>query len=102
MKVTPAGNPPIQANDTTNTSRAEKNAQTHKTKKEIPEGVSSKISSRAREFIKAKELASQAPDIREQRVAELKKKIAEGKYHVDVDAVADRLVEEHLQAKDLG
>jgi len=34
-------------------------------------------------------------------VAELKKRIAEGKYKVDANAVADRMVDEHLNTAGL-
>jgi negative regulator of flagellin synthesis FlgM len=60
------------------------------------------ISGRAREFARAKEVAMAAPDVRSDRVAELKKKIAEGKYKVSAESIADRLVDEHIRTGDLG
>jgi len=45
---------------------------------------------------RAAEIARAAPDLRPDRVADLKKRIHEGTYQVDSAAVADRLVDEHL------
>jgi negative regulator of flagellin synthesis FlgM len=62
-------------------------------------GNSSKVdlSSRAQDIRKAKELATpKAGDIDEAKVARLQKLIDAGKYNVDAEAVADRLVDEHL------
>ncbi|NDD91776.1 flagellar biosynthesis anti-sigma factor FlgM [bacterium] len=56
------------------------------------------ISGKAREFAKAKEVAGQAPDVREDRIAELKAKIAAGNYKVNAQAIADRMVDEHLSS----
>lgn len=55
------------------------------------------ISEKGKEFARAKAVASQAPDVREDRIAELKGRIASGGYKVDADAVADRIVDEHLR-----
>ena len=57
------------------------------------------ISAKAKDFAKAKAVAADAPDVREDRVAELKKRISEGKYQVDAQAVADRMVDDHLSAQ---
>ena len=56
------------------------------------------ISGKARELAKAKDVASAAPDVREDKIAELKRRIAAGAYQVDADAVADRMVDDHLRA----
>ena len=55
------------------------------------------LSQRAQDIKKAKELAKAAPDIREDRVAELQKLIDQGKYKVDAKDVADKMVDEELQ-----
>ena len=60
------------------------------------ESVNSDISTKAKDFAKARAVAADAPDVREEKVADLKRRIASGKYDVDVDAIAERLVEEHL------
>ena len=35
-------------------------------------------------------------DVHEDRIAELKKKIADGKYEVDANKLADKMVSEHM------
>ena len=39
---------------------------------------------------------------REAKIAELRKRIAEGSYHVDSKAVADRMVDDHMKMADIG
>jgi negative regulator of flagellin synthesis FlgM len=68
----------------------------------IEGSTKSEISSRAKEMSKAKNLASQAPDVREAKVEELKRRIAAGKYNVDADAIADRLMSEHMATTKAG
>lgn len=58
--------------------------------------VRPEISAKAKEFSKAQELASKAPDVREEKIAELKKRIASGNYQVNAQAIADKMVEEHV------
>lgn len=60
-------------------------------------GAKAEISSKAKEYSQAKSIASKTPDVREDRVAELKKKISEGTYRIDEDAIADRMIDEHLR-----
>ncbi len=54
------------------------------------------ISSKAKEANKAFSVAAAAPDVREDRVAELKKKIQAGTYKINSDLIADRLVDDHM------
>lgn len=69
----------------------------------IPQvAVEAEISTKAKEFVKAKEVATNAPEIREAKIAELKRRIAEGKYKVDADKVADKMVEDHLKSAEKG
>lgn len=58
------------------------------------------VSERAQMMQKAKDLASQPMTVDEAKVARLQKLIDEGKYKVDADAIADRLVDEHLSIPD--
>lgn len=53
------------------------------------------LSPRAQEMAKAKELARPNDSIDEAKVARLQKLIDDGKYKVDADAIADRLLDEH-------
>jgi negative regulator of flagellin synthesis FlgM len=65
---------------------------------EIEGDTRPEISSKARELASAKAAASGAPDVREAKIAELKERIAAGKYKVDAKAVADRMVDDHLSS----
>jgi flagellar biosynthesis anti-sigma factor FlgM len=42
-------------------------------------------------------VASSAPDVREERIAELKRRIQSGSYQMDPNAIADKMVTEHLK-----
>jgi len=55
------------------------------------------LSARSQDIMKAKELAMAAPDVREDRVAELQKMIDSGKYKVDSRDIADKMVDEEAQ-----
>ena len=54
------------------------------------------VSNNAQAMAKAKQIASGGDSVDEAKVARLQKLIDEGKYSVDAKAVADRLVDEHL------
>jgi negative regulator of flagellin synthesis FlgM len=53
------------------------------------------LSERAQSMQKAKDIASDS-SVDEARIAQLQKLIDSGNYSVDADAIADRLVDEHL------
>lgn len=55
------------------------------------------VSPRAQEAKRIKELAMAAPDVDEAKVAKFRQLIDEGKYKVDAEAIADRMVDEHLK-----
>ena len=58
------------------------------------------LSPRAQEAKRIKELAMAAPDVNMEKVERLRKLIDEGKYKVDAQAVADRMVDEHLETQE--
>lgn len=62
-------------------------------------GESSRVelSPRAQEAKRIKELAMSAPDVDEAKVAKFRKLIDEGKYNIDAKAIADKMVDEHLE-----
>jgi len=106
MKVGHAGSYPVQKNESTSTQKTTQNSTSQGLKKNQTAighdssknsgGVRTDLSPQAKEFSHAKRLASQSPEVREDRVADLKRRIAEGSYEIDSEAVADRLVEDHL------
>ncbi len=59
-------------------------------------GASIDISDAARLMKQASDIAHSVPDIRADKVAELKKRISEGNYQVESSKIADKLVDEHL------
>ncbi len=102
-------NSPVQANESSSLKKSEQASKAGVAKKSenaekaagsaaASEAVKSSISERGKEFSKAKEVAANTPDVREEKIAELKKRIAAGKYKVDTEAVADRLVNDHLKS----
>ena len=106
MKISSNSNPTVQ-NKTISSSEAAASAATKRGEKsESAKAVAAKnidagsakaeISDKAREFAKVKSAAAEAPEVREDKVAELKAKIASGNYKVNAQAIADRMVDEHL------
>jgi len=59
------------------------------------------ISENARLMQKAAEVAKGAPDVRADKIAALKKAIADGTYQVSADKLAEKILDEHL-ATDFG
>lgn len=112
MKINPsAANNAAQSTGISSASPAERAAQAAQARKKaapteskVVDSGSAKteISGRARDMAQAKSVAQSSPDVREDRIAALKAKIAEGKYQVDAQKVADKMVDEHLQTASLG
>lgn len=71
-------------------------------KEETLRPIKVSLSSRARDFEKAKALALREEESadREEKIARLQKLIDEGKYTVDADKVAQNLLKEHLLMND--
>lgn len=70
------------------------------TKESVKNSANVVVSERALMAQKAKQLASSPDTIDEAKVARLQKLIDDGKYKVDADKIADRLIDEHLQIPD--
>jgi negative regulator of flagellin synthesis FlgM len=86
-----------------NAKKTEKAAEASQSSRAVSTGdANAEISSKGKEFAKAKAIASDAPDVREEKIAALKARIAEGKYKVDADAIADRMVDEHIHMQGIG
>ncbi len=61
-------------------------------------GANVEISDNAKLMRQASDIAKAATEIRKDKIAALKKNIQDGTYHVEANEIADRLVEEHLNA----
>lgn len=57
------------------------------------------VSPKAQEAKRIKELAMAAPDVDMEKVARFRALIDSGQYKVDANAVADRMVDDHLETK---
>lgn len=105
MKVSQSNSSPIQSSQASEAQAGKKAEKSNKTSSTQSTGryesvaptgsARAEISSKAKEFSKAKAVADAAPDVREDRVADLKKRINSGQYKIDADAIADRMFEEH-------
>ena len=62
-----------------------------------PAGSAGEISEEARLFQKATELVKAAPDVREDKVKAVKKRLADGSYNVSSASIAEKLVEDHVK-----
>lgn len=69
-------------------------------KPSVKDSANVNVSERAQMMAKAKEIASSPMTVDEAKVARLQKLIDEGKYKVDADAIADRLIDEHMTIPD--
>jgi negative regulator of flagellin synthesis FlgM len=102
MKVT--NNTPPQTQGSTaveKTKSADKNAAAESKAGSVSSpraGSAVEISDQARLMQKAFEAARSAPTAAPERIAQLKKQIAEGTYHVDSAALANKLLDEHLNS----
>lgn len=54
------------------------------------------LSSHSRELQKVYEVLQATPEVRSERVSELKKLIEEGRYHVESDVLAEKILKESL------
>lgn len=62
------------------------------------EAINVQVSDRAQEAKRIKELAKAAPDVDMQKVEKFRALIDSGKYKVDAREIANRMVDEHLEA----
>jgi len=91
-------NGPKKSGRATAAQQADDTKETKKPSAGAVESSKAEISGRGREMANAKAAASDAPDVREERIAELKRRVSAGKYSVDADKIADRMVDDHLSA----
>lgn len=113
MKVSQPTSSPVQTNDTPtpkgaeakgtertqkahHTKRSEKADAPAEASRSSTTGAETEISAKGKELAKAREVASSAPDVREEKIAEIKQRMAGGNFKVDPHAVAERMVDQHL------
>ena len=104
MRVNPNSSP-IQNTGTAESHAAKKNEKLKndaanarpKTEVHSNESANAEISSRAKDMATAKHVANDTSDVREAKIAALREQIAQKKYNVSADAVADKLVDDHLR-----
>jgi negative regulator of flagellin synthesis FlgM len=65
-----------------------------------PPGDRVSLSPQARELMKAQQALANLPDIREDKVAELKARIDEGRYRIDKEGIAEKMIREGLSEQD--
>jgi negative regulator of flagellin synthesis FlgM len=99
----------VQSGETTEsgrsrrTTRTDKSGETGRTDNAGgADAASTQISGRAKEFAAAKQVAAEAPDVREAKIQELRERIARKEYNVKPEDVADRMIKEHMQSNGIG
>ena len=109
MRVGQSGNSSVQGSEVYNAKKTGRAGDASKSERAdrpqsaaLADSAAPEISSKAKDLAKAKAVAAETPDVREQKIAELKKRISEGSYKVDARATADRLVDEHMKFGGIG
>ena len=96
---------PLQTQNTKSAKKVETVDDANKSSnaKAVEKNWNVELSAKAREIsearAKAMDIARNTPDVREDRVAEIKKRIADGTYQVDAGAVADGMLREAIKDK---
>ncbi len=111
MKVNQSHSPSVQGSEMPQTQSSGRTTGTSSLKnndkpvadspKAIPTDVQLELSQKSKDFLKVKAIAAEAPEVRLDRVADLKRQITEGSYSINADKVADRLVDDHLKMQGL-
>jgi negative regulator of flagellin synthesis FlgM len=78
------------------TNQAEKNTTAQGVKNPEASGDKVELSALSREMQKINDVLEMTPDVRAERVSELKAAIQEGRYNIDSEAVADKMIRETL------
>jgi negative regulator of flagellin synthesis FlgM len=101
MKISGKSPAPMQNVDSAKLGRAEGAEKKPGKGAVAPEDLASSakvdVSERARDVSKAKALATPADSIDDAKVARLQKLIDEGNYKIDADAIAERMLDEHMK-----
>lgn len=78
------------------TQSAEQNQKPGEVGAKAASGDRVEFSARSREMQKIYEALQTTPDIRSEKVAEIKKRIEEGQYRVDSETLAEKIIKESL------
>jgi len=103
MKINPnvsAGSAGIQSSESKKTDKVKVSGYEGKSESAAAlkgESSNAEISSKAKDMAKAKQIAAETPDVREAKIAELKNRIQNKTYNVSSEAIADKLVDDHLR-----
>lgn len=93
-------NPIIQSDMRTEQVRQREEIKTQHPQPSAPDKTSQEekvdLSQKAKEIQKIRKLAEEAPEIREEKVAELKQKIEQGGYNIKGEKVAQKILEDFL------
>jgi negative regulator of flagellin synthesis FlgM len=95
MKIDPTNNQPLVKKNDNNQSRlklGQLNVESAETKEAAPSSDRVNISTSSKLYQRALDLATLAPDIRSEKVADLTAKIAAGNYRVSSETVADSII----------
>lgn len=74
----------------------EKNQKSGEAEARTASGDRVEFSARSREMQKIYEVLRAAPDVRSDKVSEIRKQIEEGRYRVDSDTLAEKIIKESL------
>ena len=103
MRINPTNSSPVQSSETSGAKKSEKiksgpyEGKVNEAVSKKTESASAEISSKAKDMAQAKQVASDSPDVREAKIAELREKIQNKKYNVSSEQIADRLVDDHIR-----
>jgi negative regulator of flagellin synthesis FlgM len=105
MRVNPNSIQNAQANGTQSAKKTDKSKSSegvessNRGKRVSTEGsVKADISSRAKDMARAKQVAQDAPDVREAKIAAIKAQIQNKQYNVSAEAISDKLVDDHMSS----
>lgn len=106
MKVSPTVNNNVRGPESAPTKKADPTSRSKQSdsapapaapRTEIAGSYNTDISDKAKEMSLARKVAEGTDDVREAKIAELKRRIANKEYNVKSDAIADKMISEHLQ-----
>jgi len=83
----------VQNADATQTGSAQQAGKAGQHRHQAPKADSVTLSDSARSLAAARDAVQKAPDVREQKVADIKQRVTDGTYNVSARALAQKMVE---------